>query len=462
MGTLSGSRKRKVAVLIALVVLWASPAAAQFDSAPFRRVLFGGTGSGPFVTSVSDCTTVAAPVGSLCVDSDDGAFYRKTSGTGTSGWTLGSGGSGDVVGPASATDNAIVRFDSTTGKLVQNSGITIADGATGTLSGSNSGDVTLAGTPDYLTLSGQQITRGLIDLATDVTGTIPVANGGTNLTAATDDSVPIGNGTTWQAKTLADCDATTSKLLYDQTTNAFSCGTDQDNGAAASNYQTVADEGTGLTQRATINFTGAGVSCADNAGSTRTDCTIAGGGSGDVGLVLLESHTASASATVDFTTRNASGQSGATFQSDYDEYEIHLIGVLPANDGVTLQLTFSSNGGSSFIATGYGYIIQYLGWNGATGVINSISDSVIKLNGGVENTTSTAVSNSRVIIYNPGSSTRRKGVQIQSNVQATDGNYFAQQGAGFLADTSALNAFRISYSGGNIAEGEIRVYGVKK
>jgi hypothetical protein len=36
-------------------------------------------------------------------------------------------GSGDVVGPASATDNAIVRFDGTTGKLVQNSTITIND-----------------------------------------------------------------------------------------------------------------------------------------------------------------------------------------------------------------------------------------------------------------------------------------------------------------------------------------------
>ena len=36
-------------------------------------------------------------------------------------------GAGDVVGPASATDNAIVRFDQTTGKLIQNSGVTISD-----------------------------------------------------------------------------------------------------------------------------------------------------------------------------------------------------------------------------------------------------------------------------------------------------------------------------------------------
>lgn len=34
---------------------------------------------------------------------------------------------GDVVGPAFATDNAIVRYDGTTGKLVQNSGVTIDD-----------------------------------------------------------------------------------------------------------------------------------------------------------------------------------------------------------------------------------------------------------------------------------------------------------------------------------------------
>jgi len=38
-----------------------------------------------------------------------------------------SGGTGDVVGPASSTDNAITRFDSTTGKLIQNSLVTVAD-----------------------------------------------------------------------------------------------------------------------------------------------------------------------------------------------------------------------------------------------------------------------------------------------------------------------------------------------
>ena len=36
-------------------------------------------------------------------------------------------GSGDVVGPASSTDNAVARFDLATGKLIQNSGVIIDD-----------------------------------------------------------------------------------------------------------------------------------------------------------------------------------------------------------------------------------------------------------------------------------------------------------------------------------------------
>jgi hypothetical protein len=52
------------------------------------------------------------------------------------------------VGPSTATDNAIARFNLATGKLIQNSGITIADGASGTLSGTNTGDQTIALTGD--------------------------------------------------------------------------------------------------------------------------------------------------------------------------------------------------------------------------------------------------------------------------------------------------------------------------
>lgn len=50
-------------------------------------------------------------------------------------------------------------------------------------------------------------------------------------------------------------------------------------GGSGSAYATIMDEAIALTQRTTVNFTGAGVTCVDNGGATRTDCTIPGGGS---------------------------------------------------------------------------------------------------------------------------------------------------------------------------------------
>ena len=63
----------------------------------------------------------------------------------------GGGGTGDVVGPASATDNAICRYDGTTGKLLQDSVVTVADttgnmswpGAVTLSTAASNGDITL-------------------------------------------------------------------------------------------------------------------------------------------------------------------------------------------------------------------------------------------------------------------------------------------------------------------------------
>lgn len=66
----------------------------------------------------------------------------------------------------------------------------------------NSTNVTLAGAYDYITLSGQEITRGQIDLSTDVTGDLPYAN----ITAAGSASKLLGRGDSgagdWQEITL--------------------------------------------------------------------------------------------------------------------------------------------------------------------------------------------------------------------------------------------------------------------
>jgi hypothetical protein len=52
-------------------------------------------------------------------------------------YEVGSGGSGDVVGPGSSTDNAIARYDGTTGKLLQDSLVKVDD--TGNVNAPNNG-----------------------------------------------------------------------------------------------------------------------------------------------------------------------------------------------------------------------------------------------------------------------------------------------------------------------------------
>ena len=90
--------------------------------------------SAPDVTDDSDS---GYAVGSTWIDINNDNTYLATDVTvGAANWEqtngAGGGGSGDVVGPASATDDALAVFDGTTGKLIKNSTGTIAQIAANT------------------------------------------------------------------------------------------------------------------------------------------------------------------------------------------------------------------------------------------------------------------------------------------------------------------------------------------
>ena len=101
---------------------------------------------------------------------------------------------GDLVGPASSTDNAIVRYDSTTGKLVQNSGVTIDDSGNVDITSTTASTSTTtgalqvaggAGVAENIFVGGKvnvNTTQALYIPEGDFTGTMYVGDGGGSLT----------------------------------------------------------------------------------------------------------------------------------------------------------------------------------------------------------------------------------------------------------------------------------------
>ena len=104
---------------------------ATADTLPLLDIDQTGTNAGRARVFVGDRNpegAVTANAGDLYLRDNVGAssvyVFRGTDGT-SAGWRDLS--TGDVVGPGSATDNAVARFDGTTGKLLQNSAMTLDD-----------------------------------------------------------------------------------------------------------------------------------------------------------------------------------------------------------------------------------------------------------------------------------------------------------------------------------------------
>ena len=188
--------------------------------------------------------------------------------------------------------------------------------------------------------------------------------------------------------------------------------------------------------------------------------------SGGGGLVLLESHSASNSSSLDFTTRNATGQSGALFQSDYDHYIVEGIDIIAsAGGGPSLLMRVGTGGGPTYDAganyhwtRAYGNASGALDWTGSAGAAAASAMTLMVL---VSNSSPTYFND--LIIKSPQNSSFGKFFRWDGFQSASDGgNYFNFIGIGKYNQTTALTALQFLMSSGNITSGTIRVYGVAK
>jgi hypothetical protein len=167
---------------------------------------------------------------------------------------------------------------------------------------------------------------------------------------------------------------------------------------------------------------------------------------------MLEQHTASASATLDFTT---------WYSSLYDEYQIEFVNVVNASAAL-LQLLMSTNGGSSYdTGANYSWSISYSTSlsSPSGGYAGNENVTAIAMLDGPITLAANSSWNGSFKLYGPGSALQ-KTIAGQWTYRAT--RFVQINGIGVYQSTTPVNALRFLMSAGNITSGTIRIYGIPK
>ena len=250
-----------------------TPASGTLTNTTGLPLTTGVTGTLPIANGGTGTTTPSIVAGTNVTIS--GTWPNQTVNSTASG-------TGDVVGPASATDNAITRFDTTTGKLIQNSLVTVADDGAitapqvgsmipfyyanqatfpaastshGALAHSHAdgamffahGGVWVRildnGGPLGTPASGTATNITGLPLSTGVTGTLPVANGGTGTTTPS---------------IVAGTNVTVSGTWPNQTVNSTASGSGTVTSVAATVPSVLSISGSPITTSGTLAITYSG------------------------------------------------------------------------------------------------------------------------------------------------------------------------------------------------------------
>jgi hypothetical protein len=177
-------------------------------------------------------------------------------------------------------------------------------------------------------------------------------------------------------------------------------------------------------------------------------------------LILLSTQTASASATISFTTG---------LDSTYDEYIFKFINIEAATNNTQLTFNYSTDSGSNYNVTKTStFFVAIHG--------ESDTPTILEYSTGLDLAQSTSFqpltseqgdgadesSSGTLTLFNPSSTTYVKHWISNFNANDTDDrnrNYYT---AGYGNTTSAVNAIQFKMSSGNIDNGIIKLYGVKK
>jgi len=178
-------------------------------------------------------------------------------------------------------------------------------------------------------------------------------------------------------------------------------------------------------------------------------------------LKLLSTQTASASASISFTTG---------IDSTYDEYWFIFNNCHPATDDVDFTFNGSTDGGSNYNITktttafdsyhdesGVSTLFRYVS---AKDLAQSTSFQPLNT-AGIGNDNDQSISGI-LKLFNPSSTTYVKHFISKTNYSQKDDATMNTFVAGYFNTTSVVDAINFKYSSGNIDDGTIQLFGVKQ
>jgi hypothetical protein len=181
------------------------------------------------------------------------------------------------------------------------------------------------------------------------------------------------------------------------------------------------------------------------------------------GMTLLQTQTASSSASISFT---------SNIDSTYPIYLFKFINIHPSGAGSEFQVNFSTDGGSNYNVTKttsvfYAYHKEdgsntTLTYNSSEDLAQSTAfqDLTVASQIGTDNDESASGS---MFLYSPSSTTFVKHFMSETNYVSDDGTPFSINCyiAGYANTTSAIDAVRFQLDTNNIQSGTIKLYGIK-
>jgi hypothetical protein len=229
--------------------------------------------------------------------------------------------------------------------------------------------------------------------------------------------------------------------------------------AALTNGQVVLGS-TGATPVAASLTAGTNITLTPGAGSL----TIAAGGAAGGGWFLIQTQTASNSATLDFTTGINSTYKNFVFVMNY---------LVPVTDEVDLTINFSTNAGSAWLTSAvYGYTNNL--WDAANNgpsTTNNVGNSAIALYLTGDNNTviwdidseASGGLSGLLWCYDFSNTLNTKMITSDSTWRAGGSATACARSAtsGIIEETGAINGVRFLMSSGSISTGSIALYGLK-